>query len=154
MVLLYEVATLSALLVAATLSILSYPIGYFLFGGGFAGVSTVIAIHVWAAVPSAWRQISGAWLQADTLLWKSLRRSIGGLITLAAVASALIPSFGAVGAAITTLVVQLVMGFAMDWLGPQTRKHAFAKMEALRFRQTRRRVALMVGKRRRSKSAR
>ena len=148
MVMLFEVATLSALAVAVVISLLSYPIGLLLFGSGFAGVGAVISIHVWAAVPAAWRQISGAWLQADTLLWKSLRRSLGGLLALAALALLLIPTLGAVGAAITTVIVQIVMGFGMDWVSPQTRKHGYAKLEALRFRQTRRRLAVMLKKRR------
>lgn len=95
-----------------------------LFGDEFAGASTVLSAHIWAAVFVFLGVASGRWFIAEGLQILSLYRALAGAVVNVALNLVLIPEFGAIGAAWATVLSYAMSAFLFDLLQEPTR-HLF-----------------------------
>jgi PST family polysaccharide transporter len=123
------VALLIALLVTAAAPWIISTV----YGSAFSASAGVLRIHMWTSLFVFLGVASGSWLIAESLqLYSFYRTACGALINIAA-NLILIPAYGASGAAIGTLVSQVIAAYFMDLLTPDTRKMFKMKTKAMMF---------------------
>lgn len=117
--------------VALPMTFLSTPIVTLLFGEAFAESGTVLAIHIWAAVFVFLGVASGKWFVAENRQILSFQRTMLGAVVNVVLNFLLIPGFGAVGAAVATVVSYAVASFFTDALQQETRKMFVMKVRSM-----------------------
>ena len=101
---LYDLLFLIALVIAILVSLFANVIILALYGEAYAQSATVLVVHVWAGVFIFMRTLFSKWIIMEDLLILSLyTQGFGGLLNVG-LNLLLIPQYGAVGAAIATLV--------------------------------------------------
>jgi PST family polysaccharide transporter len=109
----YDLVGALALVIAATISILSTPIISFLYGEKYIAAGPVLAVYAWASVPVFLGVASSQHFLVENLTRISLYRTALGVIVNIALNFVLIPAYGPVGAAIASLFSWLVMAFSI-----------------------------------------
>lgn len=104
-----------------------------LFGIEFIEAASVLMIHIWAGVFVSLGVASGAWLINENLQKYSMYRTTFGAIMNICLNLLLIPKYGIVGAAFTTLISQLSATWLFDLFFKKTRDTFFMKLKALFF---------------------
>lgn len=120
---LYFIMTWLALGISAPLSILSDQVVGMLFGQEFADAAPVLAIHLWASVAVFLGMASSQHLLVEHLQKISFYRTLIGLICNVFLNLLLIPSIGAKGAAIATVISYFIATFSLVFF-KTTRRHA------------------------------
>lgn len=117
---------LTWLALALTLPIIffSKPLISVMFGSDYEGSALILSIHLWASVAIFLSVASSQYLLAENLQKISLYRSIIGASSNLAMNFALIPKYGATGAAIATLV-SYYLSLASLFLFKATRPQAW-----------------------------
>jgi len=105
---------LFSITVAIVMSLLAGPIILLLFGAGYAASATVLVIHVWSLVFVAVGQAGLQWYIAENLQHLQMYRLAGGAVANVLLNIALIPSYGAAGAAISTVISYGMANFFLD----------------------------------------
>lgn len=102
-----------------------------LFGAAYAGAGSVLAIHIWSA-PFVFMSIaSEAWfLKHERLAYYPAKTALGALFSVA-LNFALVPSFGAHGAAVATVVSYSVSAYFANALFAATRPLFWRQSAAL-----------------------
>ena len=93
-----------ALALAVFMQLFGRPLVEWLFGMEFTRSVPVLQIHVWAGVFIFMRALLSRWLLAEDLLRFSLVTHLSGALMNVALNLLLIPRYGAVGAAVATVV--------------------------------------------------
>jgi O-antigen/teichoic acid export membrane protein len=101
------------------------------FGSAYAQSGMILIVHVWGGVFIALGLASGAWMVAQRMAWLNLCRNLSGLAVQLVLSGILIPRFGALGAAYSTLVALAVAYLLFDFLIPGTRELGCRKIRAL-----------------------
>jgi O-antigen/teichoic acid export membrane protein len=127
---LYDLMVWMSVAIALPMTFLAEPIVTLLYGYEFKESSLVLAIHIWTSLFVFLGVASSQWLIAENLQILSLQRTALGAITNIGLNLLLIPSDGAVGAAIATLIAQIVAAFLFDILQKKTRKMFCMKLKA------------------------
>jgi PST family polysaccharide transporter len=110
-----------AIIMALLLSICSRQIIVFLYGPSYAAASPVLAIHAWAGVFVALGVAAGPWfVNGGFLRFRMMQTLIGAVVNIA-MNIYMIPHYGIVGAACSTLVSQCVSAFLINAVSQQTR---------------------------------
>lgn len=104
-----SVMTVAALIPCAFIALFADRVTTVIFGASFSQSGPVLAIHVWTAVFVTQGIVSSIWLLAEKATTVLLMRTLIGAMINIFVGLLLIPRFGAVGAAVATL---LAMAFA------------------------------------------
>lgn len=112
---------LSAIAVAVVVTVFRDLIINAVFGASYAQASTVLAIHVWTGVFVCLGVLSGSWYIIEGMQKSALARTIFGAGVNVLLNLALIPRFGAVGAAVATLAAQACATYLFDALTSRTR---------------------------------
>ena len=128
---LYNLMVRLAVVVAIPMTFLSTWIVTFAFGSAYSEAGVVLAIHIWAGVFVSMGVASGKALLAENLQLLAFYRTAAGAIMNIAVNLAVIPTFGAIGAAAGTVLSQAMAGYAFDSLHPATRNMFMMKTRAL-----------------------
>jgi O-antigen/teichoic acid export membrane protein len=102
-----------------------------LFGPRYHGAALPLAITAWCGLFTAWGVASGAWLIATGRARLNLWRNIAGAVINLALNIALIPHYGAPGAAFATLVAMASAYFLFDFLSPALRPIGLLKARSL-----------------------
>lgn len=130
-----EVLTFSLVLLAyivvAFSNWLVAPLLPTLFGDAYASAAPVLIVQVWCGIFLVLAQTSGAWLMAERRARLNLYRSAIGLLVNLTTNLALIPIYGATGAAAGTLISFISAYFLFDFFIPQMRPMAHLKLRAL-----------------------
>ena len=107
-----------------------------LFGAVYGAAAPVLALHIWAGVFVFTRALISRWLIAEDLIRLSLWSHGAGALTNVALNLWLIPTHGAEGAALATLISYGVAGWVAFLIPKSTRPVALqvAKAAALPFR--------------------
>ncbi len=101
---LYDLLFLIALVIAILVSIFANTIILTLYGEAYVQSSIVLVVHIWAGIFIFMRTLFSKWIIMEDLLVLSLyTQGFGGLLNIG-LNLLLIPQYGAVGAAIATLV--------------------------------------------------
>ncbi|HZO01037.1 MAG TPA: flippase [Burkholderiales bacterium] len=77
-----------------------------LYGGAYRDAATVLAVHVFANIPVALGVAQSLWITNERRPQFALYRTLFGLLVNVALNLALIPRYGAIGAALATLIAQ------------------------------------------------
>ncbi len=128
---LYDLMVLMSVAVALPMTFLATPIVKLLFGETYAVAGTVLAIHIWASVFVFLGVASEQWFLAENRQMLSLQRTVLGAVANIGLNLWLIPLYGAVGAAIATVVSQVIAAWLFDPLQAVTRPMFFMKLAAI-----------------------
>jgi O-antigen/teichoic acid export membrane protein len=127
---LYFTMTWLAIAISLPISFLSNPIVSLLYGAEYQDAGPVLAIHLWASVAVFLGVASSQYLLIEHLQKISLYRTLIGLLCNVALNLLLIPSMGAKGAAIATLISYFVATFALVFF-KATRNHGIYLLMSL-----------------------
>jgi len=100
---LYDLMTFLSLTIAIVITFSSSLIMNTLFGQAYLGSDKVLAIHIWAGVLVFFGTARSKWIIAENLQRKAIIAHISGAVLNVILNLFLIPSYGAVGAALATL---------------------------------------------------
>ena len=110
---LYILMVRMSLAIAVPLAVVSPLLIGLLFGGDFSEASAVLRVHIWAAIAVFLGVASSQFLVNEGLQKLSLCRTLIGLVINIVLNLFLIPYFGAVGAAIATLISYFIATFSI-----------------------------------------
>lgn len=127
---LYDLMVLISVGVAVPISFLSTPIVTLLFGEAYHGAGTILAIHIWSMIFVSLGVASGKWFLTENRQMLSLQRTGIGVIVNIFFNFLLIPKFGGIGAALSTLVAQIATCLLFDIIQAETRKMFYMKLKA------------------------
>jgi O-antigen/teichoic acid export membrane protein len=127
---LYDIMVWSAIGIAIPISFFSNWIIFLLYGEAYTTASTVLTIHIWSSVFVFLGLASDKYLLAENLMKFTLYRSCLGVIVNIILNVILIKTYGIIGAAISTLVTQIMASFIFDLLSKQTIKSFKMKLKS------------------------
>lgn len=130
---LYVLMIWLSLVVAIPLTLFSNKIVAILYGRDFHATGSVLAIHCWAGVFLFLGVVSNMWYLLENLNHYTLYRCILGAAVNVGLNFILIPTHGANGAAVSTLIAQFATSYLFDLLSRRTRILFFMKTESLLF---------------------
>jgi len=110
---LYVLMVRMSLAIAVPLAVVSPLLIELLFGSDFSESSAVLRVHIWAAIAVFLGVASSQYLTNEGLQKLSLYRTLIGLIINILLNLFLIPAYGAVGAAIATLISYFFATFSI-----------------------------------------
>lgn len=128
---LYDLMVVISVAVALPMTFLATPIIVILFGEAYHGAGTVLAIHIWASAFVFLGVASSNWFLAENRQVLGLQRSVLGAIANIALNLWLIPLYGAIGAAIATVVSYAIAALFADLLQSETRGMFIMKSRSL-----------------------
>lgn len=123
-------AGLSYLTVAAT-HLLATPVIPLLFGEAYRAAAPILLIHIWCGLFIGLGLASGSWIMAERRAVLNLYRNLAGAGLNILLNLALIPVYGAIGAAYATLAAMALAYLAFDFLVPGMREVRMLKLKAL-----------------------
>jgi len=126
---LYHFMTWLAIAIALPVTFLSQYIIDFLYGPGYEGAGTVLAIHIWAAVFVFLGYASGQFLLTENYTRISFYRAFWGMIVNVILNFLLIPRYGVNGAAVATLISQFGATFGIVFI-KYTRRQAIMMVKS------------------------
>lgn len=118
-------------MVILPLTLFSHWIITFLYGSAYAAASNVVVIHVWAGLFVSLGVVQSAWLVNEGLTKLSLYRTFLGAFTNISLNFLFIPAFGIMGAAVATLISQVVAATLSNLLFSVTRPILVMQMKGL-----------------------
>jgi len=130
---LYDMLTWLSVAGALVVSLLSGFIIHLLYGAEYREAASILVIHIWTGVFVSLGVASGKYLLAENLTRIAFYRSLSGAAANVIINLALIPRFGAVGAAFATLVSQALAAYFFDLTNPATRPMFFMKSRSILF---------------------
>lgn len=128
---LYDLMVVISFSVALPMTLFSETVVTLLFGQAYLGAAPVLTIHIWAATFVFLGVASGQWFLAENKQLLSLERTAAGAIVNVALNLWLIPIYGAVGAAVATVISQATASWLYDGIQPKTRGMFWMKSRAI-----------------------
>jgi len=110
-----------AVALAVVMQLFGAPLVEWLFGPRFTASVPILQIHIWAGVFVFMRALLSRWLLAEDLLRFSLLTHLSGAAMNVALNLLLIPRYGAIGAAVATVISYACAGWLALYLSPRTR---------------------------------
>ena len=110
---LYVLMVRLSLLIAIPFTILAPLLIEIIFGNDYASSAAILRVHIWTALAVFLGVASSLYLNAEGQQKISLYRSLAGLVTNIGLNIFLIPTYGAMGAAVATLISYFVATFSM-----------------------------------------
>lgn len=117
--------------IALVLSFAAGPLVHQLYGDQYMRAIPVLAVHAWTCVFVSMGIIGNQWYLSHNLQSRTLLCTVLGASSNFAINLMLVPSMGAVGAAIASLVAQIISTFVVDAFSLKTRPLFFLKTYAL-----------------------
>jgi len=109
-----------ALVIALLVVVVAGPIVVLLFGEAYQASANVLIIHIWAGVFIFMRALLSKWLLAENLLRFSLVTQLAGALLNVLANWLLIPEYGAIGAAVATVVSYAAASYLALFFHPKT----------------------------------
>lgn len=128
---LLDLLVLISLPVATFFTIYGSFVVQILFGHDYLKSANVLVIHIWASIPIFLGYASSRWLIAAGLQKIIFIQTISACVLNIILNSILIPDYGAIGAAIATVISQFFVAFALDYFFPPAREILFLKLKSL-----------------------
>lgn len=120
-----------ALVISIVIGFTANWITLLLYEQKYSGAGLILSIHVWACV-FVFLGIPGSrWYLAENLQHIQLRRILGGAIINISLNFILIPAYGGVGAAISTVFSQAFAAYFLDAISKRTRVLFLLKTRAI-----------------------
>ncbi|MCI0564023.1 MAG: polysaccharide biosynthesis C-terminal domain-containing protein [Nitrososphaera sp.] len=130
---LYDLMIWLALVIAIPTVLVSRGLVHSLYGPDYAAASTVLALHIWAAVFVFLGVATSKWYLAENMHFDLFQRTLVGAVLNIVLNFFLIPRYGINGAAIATLISQAWAAYFHDFLDPATRRLFYMKSRSLFF---------------------
>lgn len=127
---LYDLMVWLSFAIALPMTFLSTPIVVALYGPAYAESGSILAIHIWSSVFVFLGVASGQWFISERRPMLGFQRSFLGLAINVCLNFILIPKFGAIGTAVSTLLGQIAAGWLFDLVQPVTRPAFIAKSKS------------------------
>jgi PST family polysaccharide transporter len=118
---LYDLMTLLALGVALSLTLISDWLVTLLYGNGYRGAGSVLALHAWSGLFVFLGVASSRWYLSENLQKLAFARTLAGAFINILANVFLIPEYGVQGAAVGTLLSQFAAAYLFDLMHPKTR---------------------------------
>lgn len=118
---LLDILTWLGITVAIMVSLIGPPLITMLFGVAYASAGGLLVVHVWGGVFMAPRALVSKWLIAEEALQYSVLSQGSGAVLNIILNLLLIPNFGAMGAAIATVLSYALCGYLIFLLPQRTR---------------------------------
>lgn len=128
---LYDGTAGLALLVAFGTTIFASPLMDLLYGDKYDGADDVLTVIAWCGVFASLSFASGRWYLLEGLQKLALLRNILGAVVNIALNLILIPRYGPLGAAFSTLIAQFFAAVLFDATSHRTRETFLMKIRAL-----------------------
>lgn len=108
-------------------------ITHLLYGDSYAAAAPALAIHIWTCVFVGMGVLGNQWYLSHGLQSRTLFCTVLGAVTNIGLNLALVPSLGAMGAAIASVAAQAVSAFLADAVSPASRPLFLLKLRVLLF---------------------
>jgi O-antigen/teichoic acid export membrane protein len=128
---LFDWLVLLSFIIAIPMTFLSDFFIKLLYGNLYTDAATILSIHIWATVFVSLGVASSPYLLAENRQIISMQRTFAGLITNILLNFILIPEYGAIGAAIATIISQAMATFIFDLLQNETRMLFKMKLKSI-----------------------
>lgn len=122
-----------SLSIAIPMTFLGKPLMTLLYGDRFVDAGAILAVHIWAAVFVFLGVAQSIWDVAENFTRLALVRTSSGAVVNILLNYVLIPRYGAMGAAIATVVSYAVSSYLLNILSRRTRKIFLAQTRSLLF---------------------
>jgi len=119
--------------IAIIVALFSTNIIVLLYGLNFQAAGAILSVHIWTGIFVFIGVASGKYLIIEGLTKLSLYRSLWGAVANVVLNFILIPILGGLGAAISTLIAQMIATYFFDYFNPRTRELFYIKTKALFF---------------------
>ncbi|MCG8158727.1 flippase [Brenneria goodwinii] len=100
-----------SIVIAIFVSFFSYPVIHILYGEEYTESAKILTIHIWAGVFVFMRAVLSKWLVIENLLRFSLVTHLSGAVFNVFLNLIFIPSYGAIGASISTVISYAVSSY-------------------------------------------
>ncbi|WP_018403785.1 flippase [Marinobacter gelidimuriae] len=127
---LYTLMIWMAVGIALPMTFLSEWLITLLYGVAYSETGGVLMVHIWAGVFVFLGVASGKWLVAEGMTIIAMNRTLAGMVINVLLNLLLIPLYGVLGAAMATLVSQIVAALLYDAFDRRTRFQFFLKLKA------------------------
>lgn len=111
---LYDLMVWLSLAIALPVSIFAQELVVLFFGDAYSKAGPVLAIHIWATLFFSLMVASEKWLLAENLTKLLFYRTLVGAVGNVLLNLILIPAYGIIGAAISTVLAQFVVSYVYD----------------------------------------
>jgi len=120
-----------AIAIALPMTFLSDWVVNLLYGEQYNQAGSVLIIHIWAGVFVFLGVASGKWFTSENLQILAFWRTFYGMVANVLLNFWLIPKYGVQGAAIATLVANLIAAFIYDFFNKVTRPIFYMKLKSI-----------------------
>lgn len=127
---LYSFLIWSAIIIGIILYLTSDSLIILLYGEEFSRASMIVRIHCWSAIFVFIGVAFNKFLVARNLTVISFYRTLAGALVNVVLNFSLIPSYGIAGAAVASLIAQIVSNFIFDLFKPEIKAHFYLKISA------------------------
>ena len=128
---LYDLMVWMAIAVALPMTFLSDWVVNLFYGEQYNQAGSVLIIHIWAGVFVFLGVASGKWFTSENLQILAFWRTFYGMVANVLLNFWLIPKYGVQGAAIATLVANLIAAFIYDFFNKVTRPIFYMKLKSI-----------------------
>ena len=130
---LYTLMVWAAIAIALPMTFVSEWLVTLLYGEAYREAGPVLMIHIWTGVFVSLGVASGAWLINQNLQLFAFYRTFVGVVINVILNLLLIPIYGMIGAAIATVIAQVMAALAFDVFTNKTRVTFVMKLKTLYF---------------------
>jgi len=130
---LYTLMVWIAIGIALPMTFMSNWVVTMLYGEAYRAAGQVLMIHIWTGVFVFLGVASGAWLTNQNLQRFAFYRTFVGAILNIIMNFVLIPIYGMIGAAISTVIAQMMAALVFDVFSKKTRIAFIMKLKTLYF---------------------
>jgi O-antigen/teichoic acid export membrane protein len=127
---LYDLMVWMAIAIALPMTFLSDWVVNLLYGEQYNQAGSVLMIHIWTGVFVFLGVASGKWFTTENLQMLAFRRTFYGMVMNVVLNFILIPKYGAQGAAVATLISQIIAAYLSDLLNDKTKKMFIMKTKS------------------------
>ena len=128
---LYDLMVWMAIAIALPMTFLSDWVVNLFYGEQYNQAGSVLIIHIWAGVFVFLGVASGKWFTSENLQILAFWRTFYGMVANVLLNFWLIPKYGVQGAAIATLVANLIAAFIYDFFNKVTRPIFYMKLKSI-----------------------
>lgn len=128
---LYDLMVWMAIAIALPMTFLSDWVVNLLYGEQYSQAGNVLMIHIWAGIFVFLGVASGKWFTAENLQMLSFWRTFYGMTINVVLNFMLLPNYGIQGAAVATLISQIIAAYISDLLNTRTRRMFWMKSKSI-----------------------
>lgn len=127
---LYDLMVWMAIAIVLPMTFLSDWVVELLYSGDYNQAGSVLMIHIWAGVFVFLGVASGKWFTAENLQMLSFWRTFYGMAINVILNFVLIPKYGIQGAAVATLLSQVIAAYISDLFNNKTKQMFYMKTKS------------------------